>query len=175
MYIANIETQEDKVTELMGSFSEKLTTDMGGSLALNKISDALEGLMGQANGMRATCSLEQAIPEISAAHIKNISCPELFVSQHRAPGFYMQISRIVEFVAAHPVSGSYYVTHVLDTLKRNEPTCYASITSGKQPETLGEIFILLANRFLLPNATVLMTNGVCVSRAILIQPTSNHR
>ena len=121
--------------------------------------------MGQANGMRATCSLEQAIPEISAAHIKNISCPELFVSQHRAPGFYMQISRIVEFVQAHPVSGSYYVTHVLDTLKRNEPTCYASITSGKQPETLGEIFILLANRFLLPNATenlmlsVLMTNG----------------
>ena len=33
LYIANIETQEDKVTELMGAFSEKLATDMGGSLA----------------------------------------------------------------------------------------------------------------------------------------------
>ena len=129
--------------------------------------------MTQANGMRVTCSLEQAIPEISAAHIKNISCPELFVSQHRAPGFYMQISRIVEFVQAHPVSGSYYVTHVLDRLKHNEPTCHASITSGKQPDSLGEIFLLLANRFLLPNATESLMLGVLITNGRLCQPGSS--
>ena len=119
--------------------------------------------MTQANNMIPSCSLERTIPEISAAHIKNIQCPEIFISQHKAPGYYVQISRIVDFVQCHPVLGSYYVTHILDRLKHNEPVCYASITSGRQPDSLGEIFLLLANRFLPPNATESLMLGVLIN------------
>ena len=169
-HIESIEKLEDKAMSIYGDFSDKLDNDEIGSAMLDRITDALNSLSKQANQMRASCSLEQMVPEISAGHIKNISCPELWVTQYKPPGFFMTINRIVQHMKDHPVSGSYYVTHILERLKQNEPVPYQSITSGKQPESPSEIFFLLAQRFLMPNAVEAQMVAVLEQNGRMLEP-----
>ena len=86
------------------------------------------------------CNLANQVPEIQSSVLKNLDCPQPFVTRFVYPGFFCTIKRVWAWIVLHPTPGNYYLSLVTEHLRKNEAGVYQIISQGIQPTNLEELF-----------------------------------
>ena len=169
---SNHDSLQEKVTRLYKDHLPEIESSINTEHILEQINTTHDNIQVKLFAMQKNCSTAVVTPSINANQLNKIKLPEIHVSRWRSPGFYKVIELIQKHILECPYEGSYYPKIILSNLKHTEPTVYNSLIAGTPPETVDQIFKILAIHTQPPKKVEILSIKVLQNNGRLSNPTA---